>query len=100
MSRTRSRMYRAVIGLWMAGFAGCGSVIGDVCERLENCNSLRFSESECAESGNNALDLLSDDQRAACEVGLEQCLELEACFDFTPCVGDLGSRCTGLAASN
>lgn len=82
------------MGMLACGAAGCGSSVGDICSRLDECNQLNQSVNDCTEIGEGNLDRLSSGQQADCESAITACLELQACSNFGPCARNL--NCIGL----
>ena len=86
------RIFRSIVcAVALFSFSACSSasLSEEYCERLDSCNNLRGSVSECTQDVDAILDRLSQNQRDEVEYAFEQCLERPSCDGFSACVGDL-----------
>ena len=84
---------RLALFVALGGTIGCGSIVGDTCDRLEECRALGrgVSTGRCEEIFNDALNELTDAERELQEAYLNLCVDERAsCNAFLACVNGEG----------
>lgn len=75
------------LGLALVMFSGCGgSTAMQLCQRADDCNALRGQTVEdCTANVQQNLEDMAPSSRADCEMGLQKCLDFQACDGFLEC---------------
>lgn len=71
--------------LGACGGGGGGDIVGETCDRGDECNRLPGSHDECIEYFDSCLDNLTPSQRDEWEYQMQQCLDRPSCDGAFDC---------------